>query len=68
MWKQFANKLTLKQIEGNANTYELVVEDVEAEEAFPIVETQFEFADPTAVHKPEQVRRSEERSDELGMW
>ncbi|GMH80434.1 hypothetical protein TrST_g12309 [Triparma strigata] len=54
MWKEFANKLTLKPIEGSPNTYELVVENDMEEGAFPIVETQFEFADPTAVHNPDE--------------
>ena len=77
MWKNFANQLSLRPVDGKASSvYKLVVDAVEGgpmesggddengmgsglngrrpRKSFEIVETEFEFADPTAIPEPDK--------------
>ena len=60
MWKNFASQLTLRPVsDDQPHVFKLVV-DAPASgisdqgEAFQIVETEFEFADPTKKHEPQK--------------
>jgi len=55
MWKNFASQLTLKPVaDDQPHVFKLVVDTPHQDDTDPfhIMETEFEFADPTKVHEP----------------
>eukprot|EP00520_Triparma_pacifica_P009586 CAMPEP_0118667690 /NCGR_PEP_ID=MMETSP0785-20121206/19931_1 /TAXON_ID=91992 /ORGANISM="Bolidomonas pacifica, Strain CCMP 1866" /LENGTH=746 /DNA_ID=CAMNT_0006562181 /DNA_START=43 /DNA_END=2280 /DNA_ORIENTATION=- len=57
MWKNFASHFTLRPVsDEQAHVFKLVVDSADSavseKGAFQIVETEFEFADPTKAHEP----------------